>query len=64
MAIDFGVRTDHDEALVRFTLAEIYLKKGQIEEAKKYLEEVKNIPHKPSLNVYLKKFEDNLYQNT
>lgn len=64
IALDIGVRTENDKTLIKLTQSEIYLKRGQLEEARKIFNEAKSTSHKPRLDEYLKEYENELYQNT
>ena len=57
-AIDYGVRTDNDMALLNFSLAQILYQRELIQEAKLYLDKAKNIPHKSIADKYINDFEN------
>jgi tetratricopeptide (TPR) repeat protein len=59
-ALDFGVRTENDIALLNLNLAQIFYQKEQFQEAYIYLNKTKDISHKSSVDVYILELEQML----
>ena len=62
-ALDFGVRTENDIALLNFNLAQIFYQKEQFQESYIYLNKAKIISHKSSVDVYIQALEQMLIKN-
>lgn len=54
---DFRLRTANNISLLNLSLAELYLKKEQYQEASTYLENSKKTPHKSSIDRYIDDLE-------
>lgn len=59
-ALRFGVTTAHNMVIINMSLAQICMYKEEYEKAGVYLNEAKQIPHKPELNTILYELEEKL----
>ena len=59
-ALRFGITTPNNMVIINLSLAQICMYKEEYEKASVYINEAKNIPHRPELNVLLYELEDKL----
>ena len=62
-ALDFGVRTENDFAIINLNLAQIFYQQEQFHEAYMYLNMAKNISHKSNADEYILELEQMLSKN-
>ena len=59
-ALRFGVTTTNNMMIINLSLAQICMYKEEYEKANVYLDEAKQLPHKPELDIILFELEDKL----
>jgi len=59
-ALRFGITTANNMVIINLSLAQICMYKEEYEKAAVYLDEAKNIPHRPELNIILFELETKL----